>query len=53
LGGKKDWGWRQEVSSALEEIWELLKEQNGLLRRIAQGSNGGLGPVMRRLKILL
>jgi len=43
LGGKKDWGWRQEVSSALEEIWELLKEQNGLLRRIAQGSNGGLG----------
>jgi len=43
LGGKKDRSWRQEVSSALVEIQELLREQNGLLRRIAQGSDGGLG----------
>src|SRR5882724_1101484 len=43
LGGKKDPSWRQEVSSALVEIQELLREQNGLLRRIAQGSDGGLG----------
>ena len=41
LGGKKDWGWRQEVSSALEEIWELLKEKNGHLKRIAQGLDKG------------
>jgi len=43
LGGKKDRSWRQEVSSALVEIQELLREQNGLLRRIAQGSDGGSG----------
>jgi len=43
LGGKKDQSWRQEVSSTLVEIQELLREQNGLLRRIAQGSDGGLG----------
>ena len=43
LGGKKDRSWRQEVSSALVEIQELLREQNGLLRRIVQGSDGGLG----------
>jgi len=42
-GGRKDWGWRQEVSFALEEIWELLREQNGHLKRIAQGLDGGLG----------
>jgi len=37
LGGKKDLGWRQEVSFALEEIRELLREKNGYLKRIAQG----------------
>ena len=37
LGGKKDRGWRQEVSFTLEEIRELLREQNGHLKRIAQG----------------
>ena len=26
-----------------EEIWELLREQNGHLKRIAQGLDGGLG----------
>jgi len=36
LGRKKDQGWRQEVSFALEEIWELLREQNGHLKRIAR-----------------
>ena len=35
--------WRQEVSSALVGIRELLREQNGFLRRIAQGLDGGLG----------
>ena len=43
LGGRRDRSWRQEVSSALGEIQELLREQNGLLRRIVQGSDGGLG----------
>ena len=42
LGGRKDQGWRQEVSFALEEIWELLREQNGHLKRIYQGLDGGL-----------
>jgi len=41
LGGKKDWGWRQEVSFTLEEIRELLREQNGHLKRIAQGLDRG------------
>src|SRR5882724_8327262 len=41
LGGKKDQSWRQEVSSALEEIRELLREQNGDLKRIAQGLDRG------------
>jgi len=36
-------GWRQEVSSTLVGIRELLREQNGFLRRIAQGLDGGLG----------
>ena len=36
-------GWKQEVSSALVGIWELLREQNGYLKRIAQGLDGGLG----------
>ena len=43
LGGKKDWGWRQEVSFALEEIRELLREQNGHLKRIAQGLDRSSG----------
>jgi len=43
LGGRKDQGWRQEVSLALGEIRELLREQNGHLKRIAQGLDGGLG----------
>ena len=36
-------GWKQEVSSTLVGIRELLREQNGFLRRIAQGLDGGLG----------
>jgi len=36
-------GWRQEVSSALVGISWLLREQNGYLKRIAQGLDGGLG----------
>ena len=40
---EEDWGWRQEVSLTLGEIQELLREQNGHLRRIAQSLDGGLG----------
>ena len=36
-------GWRQEVSSTLVGIQELLREQNGYLKRIAQSLDGGLG----------
>ena len=36
-------GWRQEVSSALVGIWELLREQNGYLKRISKSLDGGLG----------
>jgi len=36
-------GWRQEVSSALVGIRELLREQNGYLKRIAKSLYGGLG----------
>jgi len=43
LGGKKDRSWRQEVSSALVEIQGAPKGEKWLLRRIAQGSDGGLG----------
>ena len=43
LGGKMDRGWRQEVSFALEEIRELLREQNGHLKRIAQGLDRSSG----------
>jgi|SRR5882724_11229134 len=43
LGGKKSQGWRQEVSFALEEIRELLREQNGHLKRITQGLDRGSG----------
>ena len=43
LGGKKNWGWRQEVSFALVGIRELLREQNGYLKRISQSLDGGLG----------
>ena len=43
LGGKKDRGWRQEVSFTLEEIRELLREQNRHLKRIAQGLDRGSG----------
>jgi len=42
LGGRKDQGWRQEVST-LVEIQELLREQNGNLKRISQSLDGGLG----------
>ena len=43
LGGRSDRDWRQGVSSALVEIQRLLKEQNGHLKRIAQGLDRGLG----------
>ena len=43
LGGRRDQDWRQEVSSALVEIQELLREQNGQLKRIAWSLDGGLG----------
>ena len=43
LGGRKDQGWRQEVSFTLGDLQELLKEQNGHLKRIAQSLDGGLG----------
>ena len=36
-------GLRQEASSALVEIRELLREQNGYLKRTAQSLDGGLG----------
>ena len=36
-------GWKQEVFSALVGIKELLREQNGYLKRIAQSLDGGLG----------
>jgi len=34
LGGKRDRSWKREVSSALVEIQELLREQNEHLKRI-------------------
>jgi len=43
LEGSGTGGWKQEVSSALVGIMELLREQNGYLKRIAQGLDGGLG----------
>ena len=43
LGGKKDWDWRQEVSFAFEGVKELLREQNGHLKRISQGLDRGSG----------
>ena len=43
LGGKKDRRWRQEVSFTLEEVKELLREQNGHLKRISQGLDRGSG----------
>ena len=43
LGGRKDQGWRQEVSFTLEEIRELLREQNGHLKRMAWGLDRGSG----------
>ena len=36
-------GWRQEVSSTLVGIRELLREQNGYLKRISQSLDWGLG----------
>ena len=40
-------GWKargmQDIAFGLLGIKELLREQNGLLRRIAQGIDGGLG----------
>jgi len=36
-------GWKQEVSSTLVGIQELLREQNVYLKRIAQSLDGGLG----------
>ena len=41
LGGKKDWGWRQEISFALVDIKGLLREQNDYLQRIARGLDRG------------
>ena len=35
--------WRQEVSSTLVGIRELLREQNGYLKGISQSLDGGLG----------
>jgi len=45
------WGWRQEVSFTLEEIWRLLREQNGHLKRIAQGLDRAQEPVVKKLRI--
>ena len=42
LGGWKARG-MQDIAFGLLGIKELLREQNGLLRRIAQGLDGGLG----------
>jgi len=42
LGGWKARG-MQDITFGLLGIEELLREQNGLLRRIAQGLDGGLG----------
>jgi len=41
--GSRTGGWKQEVSSALLGIQELLREQSGYLKRIAQSLDGGLG----------
>ena len=41
LGGRRDWDWRQEVSFTLVGIQGLLREQNGLLRKIAQSLDRG------------
>jgi len=43
LEGSGTGGWKQEVSSTLVGIRELLREQNGYLKRIAQSLDGGLG----------
>jgi len=37
----------------LGEIEELLREQNGHLKRIAQGLDKGSKPAVKRLRILL
>jgi len=36
-------GNKKFFSSALVGTWELLREQNGYLKRIAQSLDGGLG----------
>jgi len=41
--GSQTGGWRQEISFALVGIRELLRDQNGYLKRIAQSLDGGLG----------
>ena len=52
LVGSGTGGWRQEVSSTLVGIWELLRY--GYLKRIAQSLDGGLEPVKwMRMGILL
>src|SRR5882724_8803077 len=43
LEGSGTGGWKQEVSSALVGIMELLREKNGYLKRIAQSLDGGWG----------
>ena len=43
LEGSETRGWKQEVSSTLVGIQDLLREQNGYLNRIAQSLDGGLG----------
>ena len=42
LEGSGTGGWKQEVSSALVGIRELLREQNGYLKRISQSLDVGL-----------
>ena len=43
LGGTTTRDWKQEVSLVFGEIQGLLREQNSLLKRIAQGLDRGLG----------
>ena len=53
LGGRRDRDWTQEVSSALVEAQELLREQNGHLKRITQGLDRGSKASSKEVRILL
>jgi len=52
LSGWKVWS-LQDIAFGVMEIKGLLREQNGLLRKVSKVSRGTWEPVKRRLRILL